>query len=181
MKIEKALKIYKEKYDSPTRLVAPRVYMLRSTVNGEYALTDQGCYFPSREEWEVLKTLTDNFYKNVSDEEINKHNDEMYQSQGLPPSNEPRAKKERKKEAGFVYFIQADNGLVKIGRTKDIQQRLDHFTAKLPYKLELVHSIKSNDSVELEKVFHEKYHDKRKRGEWFDLNTSDLKEVKKWV
>lgn len=175
MNLQKALEIYKKDYH---RLFLPKIYMLRENVGGTFNLTDQGCFIPSKEEWEVIKVIIEHFYSETTDEEIEKHNESLlFNPEVRLPNNE---KKPKRKTGGYIYFLKADNGLVKIGRAKDLRQRLDHFTAKLPYKLKLVHSIKTDDSVGLEKVFHEKFHDKRKRGEWFELSDSDLQEVKAW-
>ena len=92
------------------------------------------------------------------------------------PAEKPKPKRE--KETGYVYLLYADNGLIKIGKTKSLQQRLDHFTAKLPYELRLVGTIKSERYGEIEAELHRLFHDKRKRGEWFDLSEEDLESIK---
>src|SRR5690606_25797996 len=129
----------------------------------DYVLTDQGGYLLEKRKWEVLKTLFDHFYSSVTETEILEANNTLDKWRG----NEIKELKRPKKASeGYVYFLLADNGLVKIGRTKNLQERLDHFTTKLPYELTLIHSIKTNNSVETEKYYHEKFKDKRTRGEW---------------
>jgi hypothetical protein len=139
MDLEKALKIYKDKYDG--RLFLPRIYMLRENVEGTFNLTDQGCFIPSKEEWESMKVIIQDFYDRTTDEDIEKYNDSLrFNPEERLPNYE---KKPKRKINGYIYFLKADNDLIKIGRAKNLQQRLDHFTAKLPYKLKLVHSIKN--------------------------------------
>jgi Meiotically up-regulated gene 113 len=178
--LKQALKIYEDKYISHPLINAllPKVYMLRPNVEGTYNFTDQNCLIPTREEWEVIKVIVQHFYDKHTDEEIEEYNqkytERFYREYGAKP------KKEKRRESGCVYFLLADNGLVKIGRTKKLKERLDHFTAKLPYKLELIHTIFTDDSYGLEEYFHEKFKDKRQRGEWFKLDQEDIEEVKKY-
>ncbi len=75
---------------------------------------------------------------------------------------------------GFIYILRADNGLVKIGRTIDIQRRLNTFNSQLPYDLEVIKIIESDDCSNLELEFHNQFADKRVRGEWFALTPKDL-------
>ena len=81
---------------------------------------------------------------------------------------------ERQSRCGWVYVIQADNGLYKIGKTKDWDGRLNHFTVKLPYELVFIMRIETEDRHELESFLHEQYSDKRIRGEWFRLDDDDI-------
>jgi len=83
----------------------------------------------------------------------------------------------KKEKTGFVYLLKADNNLIKIGRTTKLDERIYHFTTKLPYKLHLVGVIKSERYIEIEADLHRTFHAKRKRGEWFDLTKEDLKNI----
>lgn len=85
----------------------------------------------------------------------------------------------REKEIGYVYLLRADNGLTKIGKTRSLEQRLDHFTTKLPYELELIGTIESEQYSAIETELHNMFRSKRKRGEWFDLSDEDLENIKK--
>lgn len=83
------------------------------------------------------------------------------------------------KRDGFVYFLTADNGLTKIGRTKNLDSRIHHFTTKLPYELEETLILKTDDAPLLESEIHGLFADKRIRGEWFDLNDKDIDFIKR--
>lgn len=179
MDLEKAKRIYEDNQDIRARV--PRLYMIGKTNSGHYPLTDHRHFIPTRREWEVAKLLIQDFYDNFTDEEIKKINKEtehhIYeQYAGQVSSN--RKKQKNIKDSGYVYFLKADNGLIKIGRSKNLDKRLDHFTTKLPYKLKLVHQIKTNDTNKLEKHFHELYSNRRIRGEWFDLSNDTMQEIK---
>ncbi|MCU7667278.1 GIY-YIG nuclease family protein [Bacillus thuringiensis] len=82
-------------------------------------------------------------------------------------------------ERGYVYFIKEDYaGRIKIGKTKDINQRLDTFNVKLPFHVDLLHVIESNNYHYTEKLFHILFQAKRVNGEWFELNETDITWIK---
>ncbi len=70
--------------------------------------------------------------------------------------------------SGYVYAVQADNGLVKIGRTKNFRRRFKAFL-KLPYALKPICAWRCEDAVEAEADKHWFWADCRKRGEWFEI------------
>jgi len=82
-------------------------------------------------------------------------------------------------ELEYVYFLTADNGFTKIGRTKKLDERIHHFTTKLPYKLEERLFLKTSNSSKLESSIHKRFESKRKRGEWFLLTDDDIELLKK--
>ena len=81
---------------------------------------------------------------------------------------------------GYVYFLGAEeHGVVKIGRTKNLSERVHTLRIQLPFDTELLHSIECADELEVETSYHRKYADKRKKGsEWFRLTAEDLKEIR---
>jgi len=75
--------------------------------------------------------------------------------------------------SSFVYFIKSDYGF-KIGKTKDLNNRLNVFGVKLPFKVELhsyIETIRMNDC---ESFFHQVFYDRQINGEWFNLDENDL-------
>ena len=84
------------------------------------------------------------------------------------------------KSDGYVYFIKEfHSNTYKIGKAKNLENRLKIFEVKLPFEWELVHSIKSDDYSLDEKLAHLFFKKKRVRGEWFNLNESDLELIKR--
>jgi len=64
-----------------------------------------------------------------------------------------------------IYFIQAENGLIKIGYTYNVRHRLRGLRACSPLKLELL-LVLDGDRIS-EKAFHKRFAKDRKHGEWF--------------
>lgn len=84
----------------------------------------------------------------------------------------------RSSTVGYVYFVSDDQGRIKIGRARDVNDRIKEYT-KLPFEPEIVHTIKSNDYVLTEELFHLKFNKKRIRGEWFALSKKDIVWIKR--
>lgn len=74
---------------------------------------------------------------------------------------------------GFIYFVRGGNGLVKIGRTSNLERRIRQIEKQCG-RVEVLHTIKTNSDRDHEKMFHFMFRDKRVSGEWFELNASDL-------
>ncbi len=81
-------------------------------------------------------------------------------------------------EYGFVYMMKSGKNF-KIGRSNSAERREFELRILLPEKLELIHKIKTDDPVGIERYWHDRFKDKRKRGEWFELSTSDVKVFKR--
>lgn len=77
---------------------------------------------------------------------------------------------------GYVYIIREMDisGYYKIGRSKSPIRRIADFRLVLPFNIEVVHLIQTNDCANLERVLHMHFASKRVRGEWFALTTDDL-------
>jgi len=81
-------------------------------------------------------------------------------------------------EYGFVYLMKSGKHL-KIGRSTCAERREFELRILLPEKLELIHKIKTDDPSGIEKYWHDRFKDKRIRGEWFDLSTADIRAFKR--
>jgi len=78
---------------------------------------------------------------------------------------------------GFVYIVRSGN-LVKIGRTNNLQRRLRQLSTMNSKKLQLICSIPTGDSANLEKQLHQQFKQFRQHGEWFDLPTESIEWLK---
>ena len=81
---------------------------------------------------------------------------------------------------GYIYFILADNGLVKIGRTENITKRVMAIRCGSPVRVRLLHCFEVDDDVSVERSLHRKFRKKRKHGEWFALSDEDIIKIKKY-
>ena len=80
---------------------------------------------------------------------------------------------------GWVYVIQAENGLCKIGRSVlDPHRRVKALQDNSPWALELVALVETGDAFQLEKQLHRQFAHKRKQGEWFALTKEDVTNIR---
>ncbi len=91
---------------------------------------------------------------------------EQYVSQGIKPKPWTKNK---------VYFIRADNGLIKIGKSNNPKERLKALQAGSPLKLRIVKTIPGG--MNLEQKLHKYFDHLRQYGEWFKPN----KELKEFI
>lgn len=78
---------------------------------------------------------------------------------------------------GYIYFLSGE-GYVKIGKTTNLDNRMSNLKLCLPFKVELLHTIKSKDINKDEATLHEIFATKRTNGEWFKLSDEDIKEIR---
>lgn len=84
----------------------------------------------------------------------------------------PLSAKARQSPCAFFY------GLYKIGLSKDVRARIKTLGVALPFEIEPIHTIKTDDMVTLEKELHAQFNEKRVRGEWFALTPEDVEYVR---
>lgn len=82
-------------------------------------------------------------------------------------------------KAGEVYLIKSGKNY-KIGKTYDAVRRGNEIRLQLAEKMDLIHSMKTDDPSGVESYWHKRFQPKRKNGEWFDLSSSDVKAFKRW-
>jgi hypothetical protein len=80
---------------------------------------------------------------------------------------------------GEVYLFKHGR-YYKIGKTNDPVRRGSELRIQLPEKMNLIHSIKTDDPSGVEAYWHRRFERKRMNGEWFDLISSDVKAFKNW-
>lgn len=76
---------------------------------------------------------------------------------------------------GYVYLLRLEQDkdplkcVYKIGRTNDVKNRQKMLGVLLPYRATVVWAMDCEDAAASERFFHEQLHDKRLKGEWFQL------------
>lgn len=80
---------------------------------------------------------------------------------------------------GEVYLFKSGR-YYKIGKTDNTVRRGNELRIQLPEKMDLIHSIKTDDPSGVETYWHRRFESKRMQGEWFDLNATDVKAFKRW-
>jgi Meiotically up-regulated gene 113 len=79
---------------------------------------------------------------------------------------------------GFVYLIKSGR-FYKIGKAKDADYRVGAIRLQLPEKAKRIHTIRTDDPSGIEAYWHKRFEAKRKNGEWFDLNATDVAAFKR--
>jgi len=74
---------------------------------------------------------------------------------------------------GYVYLMKSGR-FYKIGSSRNVERRDYELGIKLPEDLKTLHKIRTDDSIGIENYWHNRFKDKRKRGEWFDLSNEDI-------
>jgi len=78
----------------------------------------------------------------------------------------------------FVYLMKSGR-FYKIGRSSSVEKRNYKIGIKLPERLETTHKIRTDDPVGIEAYWHKRFANKRKKGEWFELSTADVRAFKR--
>lgn len=79
---------------------------------------------------------------------------------------------------GYIYLIQSVTGAYKIGRTKNPDDRIKTFSVKLPFEVEYVCVVETENMYYLERELHRQFDTKRINGEWFKLSENDVSAIK---
>lgn len=83
-----------------------------------------------------------------------------------------------RREAEFVYLIRAENGLVKIGITINVEQRFRTLDTSCPVEIALIGVLHSDEAIVVEAELHERFEDRRVKGEWFALSSQEIAWIK---
>jgi hypothetical protein len=88
------------------------------------------------------------------------------------------SKEKQSVQLGIVYLFK-ERRYYKIGRSNSVGRREYELGIQLPEKLKLIHQIRTDDPVGIEAYWHNRFKDKRKEGEWFDLDAEDVAAFKR--
>jgi hypothetical protein len=80
---------------------------------------------------------------------------------------------------GFVYLTKSGR-FYKIGKSDLVEKRNYEISLKLAEEPKLIHKIKTDDPFGVEAYWHKRFEVKRKRGEWFELDSKDVQAFKRW-
>lgn len=90
-----------------------------------------------------------------------------------PKLEEETEKVTEEPELGYVYLLKSGK-YYKIGRSNAPGRREYELSIQLPEPVVTIHAIKTDDPVGIERYWHQRFFDRRKNGEWFELSRSDI-------
>jgi hypothetical protein len=83
--------------------------------------------------------------------------------------------KDSNAKTGFIYFLKAENGFIKIGISGNVEERMNELISNSPVKVELLKTVEGNQKME--KELHEKFKKYRNHGEWFKSSETLMKYI----
>lgn len=93
-------------------------------------------------------------------------------------SEEPDEPPRGATQIGFVYLMKSAK-YYKIGKANATGRRHRELAIQMPERLIFVHEIKTDDPFGIEKYWHNRFAEKRRGGEWFELNAADVAAFKR--
>lgn len=116
--------------------------------------------------WKRVCKLVDDFYANVPFDQ--------YVLWNIAVTERTTQTRASKTKEGYVYLIESENGYYKIGKSIDIERRLNQHEMDYPLKLRIIHSFESSNARRDEKKILDAFSQKNLRGEWFQLDECDI-------
>jgi len=144
-------------------------------------ITNQDGVVATREEANNIFNLLQATFDFYGDEWLKRHSkdvDDVNNGPDGPDNGYNFFKSKTATKKGWVYVLQG-GGLCKIGMTARLpSRRIAEYSPKLPFKTSIVASFRVGDPRGAEASIHWMMSSKRIRGEWFNLNDSDIEGIK---
>lgn len=160
------------------RISIPKIEFYRFSIdheNNTAIMINNSGYLPDIKQIKALIHGLSNFVDEYDQENIDAENESI---RNHFKNNEILNKKIEKekidKKPGYVYFIKDNLDNIKIGLAQNIEKRFKNYT-EMAYDPEIIFLLKCHDTVKVEKYFHNKFASKRFKGEWFKLDSEDIK------
>jgi hypothetical protein len=85
-----------------------------------------------------------------------------------------------KSDHGYIYLLSfvETHGYYKIGKTQDIQRRINGISTNVPFTVKLNHVFVSQQAIIAERTLHRFFASKRIKLEWFSLESHDVDLIK---
>jgi len=147
---------------SGTFLISPTRCCSGEWEQGFYKVTNNTADIICLEDWQRLRSYINNFYQSQIQNAIDQANNEKDNQQVTPIS--------------YIYIIQSENKLYKIGISTNPRKRLSTLQTGSPVPLKLLIQFEGCDDDE--KQLHDLFIHRRQRGEWFRLSDDDLASIK---
>ena len=150
---------------------------LRIEKNNDVEFPQSRCFFDTKEQKRKLATKIVEWCRDKSDyDDVVKFCMPILEESSKKGNIDDTA---TTKEVGEVYLFKSGR-YYKIGKTYDTVRRGNEIRVQLPERTDLIHSIKTDDPSGIVSYWHKRFETKRMNGEWFDLNSSDIKAFKRW-
>jgi hypothetical protein len=78
---------------------------------------------------------------------------------------------------GYIYLLYASTGAYKIGYTRNLQNRLSQLNGVYGVTVTCIHSFRSRNMPQAERLMHHHYRSQRLESEWFRLTKSDVRDI----